>query len=139
MIYTANIDRCKDSKYQLVSIDPRIDRQSNLGFYSDVMPTIDEISNWKNKELIHNYYLKYLRKLKIEKLLKDLDKCVIVSKDDFFSISTRRVLADYLELTGKILIPEVEVYGAATKDIYKPVYIKDELRELIYTNGEKHE
>lgn len=140
MIYTASIDNCKDSTYQMVSIDSRIDRINNIGYYSSVMPSVSELNNWEDSELIYQYYMNYLKALNIEKLIRDLDNCIIISSEEFYMISIRRILADLLELKSKIKIPEIQVYKSNINKLYKPNNIKDELKKLIYsTEGIKYE
>ena len=141
MIYTASIDNCKDSTYPMVSIDPRVKKSNNIGYYSALMPEINELNAWNNDtQLIYFYYIKYLKSLNIEKLLRDLENCIILSTEEFYKTSIRRVLADYLELKTSIKIPEIQVYKNNINELYKPNDIKDELKKLIYSaEGTKYE
>lgn len=140
MIYTASIDNCKDSTYPMVSIDPKVKKSNNIGYYSILMPSKEELDTWNERELIKQFYKKYLINLNTEKILRDLENCIILSTEEFYKTSIRRVLADYLELKTSIKIPEIQVYKNNINELYKPNDIKDELKKLVYSaEGTKYE
>ena len=135
MIYTASYSDCKTKEYPLVSIDPRLISLSNLGFYSALMPRLEELNKWRKKsdnEVLKEFYFNFLRELDLEKTRKDLENCIIIGKEQFYESSIRHVLASYLELQFNIEVPEVQVKNDKIEKLYRPDYIKEDLKKLIY-------
>ena len=139
MIYTASINNCNTNIYPIISID-RKSIKNNISFYSLLIPNSDilELLNSNNiednKKFIRKFYLSHLSKIDLEKLYNDLNNCIITSTEEFYETSIRHIVSAYLELSLNIDVPEVSINNNEITKLYRPEFIKDEVKKLLLEN-----
>ena len=142
-IFTGKYDNCKHGN--LISISG--DRGKSVGFEGKVCPALaPKMKFWKvwhdnigkipeeenTRYYIEEYYKTVLSKTDIMKVLENEKDPILLCYEDSDQFCHRHVLADYIELKYKIIVPEIEVSeNLEITENKRPEYIMNMLKETM--------
>lgn len=144
MIYTASHKNWNSDEYRTVSISGNRGKDANytgecfpelapkLSFWKIWHDNIGVIPEKENiKYYIEQYYLQVLLKLDPLEVYDNLENSVLLCYEENTEFCHRHIVAEWLQLTLGVVIPEATAINYDIEKIGRPEYIRIYLEEVI--------
>ena len=144
MISTCSHKNYKSSLYRTYAISGNRGKDAgyNGNYYKDLAPKMFFWKIWhdnfgfisedeNNKFYVEQYYNHVLSKLDPDKIYRELDSSILLCYEDNEKFCHRHIVAEWLQITLEVKVPEIKVDGCLITEITRPSYIRDYLEEVM--------
>lgn len=147
MIYTSSHNYCPKNQ-DTVAISGNRGQDANytgkcypklapkLSFWKtwhDNIGKVEEIEN--NTFYIQEYYNQVLSKLSPQEVYEQLDNSILLCYEDNMEFCHRHIVAEWLELSLGISVPEIKLINEEFKEVPRPNYIGTILKKIMNKKG----
>ncbi len=147
MIRTGSHNNFKKSNYSTYAISGNRGKDAN--YTGECFPALaPKLSFWKvwhdnigkiseeenNRYYVEQYYLQVLSKLDPLEIFEELDNSILLCYEENLEFCHRHIVAEWLQLSLDIKVPEVKVENNELIELERPNYIRTYLEDIMNRN-----